>query len=123
MRGALESLEPVGVDEHLEDGDRLELTGGTRLIFTPGHTPGHLCLYLERSKVLVAGDALTAEGGHLNGPNPSMTLDMRPTMQSIRRLMDLDVEIIVCYHGGVVSEDANGQLRRVLQEVSRQGDE
>src|SRR5215212_7046637 len=123
MREALERLEPVGIDEHLEDGDRLDLAGGTRVIFTPGHTPGHLCLYLERSKVLVAGDALTAEGGHLNGPNPSMTLDMRPTMQSIRRLMDLDVEIIVCYHGGVVSEDANGQLRRVLQEVSRQGDE
>src|ERR687890_2550004 len=70
MREALESVEPVGVDEHLEEGDRLELAGGTRVIFTPGHTPGHLCLYLERSKVLVAGDALTAKGGHLNGPNP-----------------------------------------------------
>jgi glyoxylase-like metal-dependent hydrolase (beta-lactamase superfamily II) len=119
MREALERLEPVGIDEHLEDGDRLDLAGGTRVIFTPGHTPGHLCLYLERSKVLVAGDALTAEGGHLNGPNPSMTLDMRPAMQSIKRLADLDVETIVCYHGGVVGEDANGQLRRVVQETSR----
>src|ERR687898_1234172 len=120
MREVLERLEPVRVDKHLEDGDRLDLAGGTRVIFTPGHTPGHLCLYLERSKVLVAGDALTAEGGHLNGPNPSMTLDMRPTMQSIRRLADLEIDTIVCYHGGVVGEDANGQLRRVLQEVSRE---
>src|SRR5215217_5689673 len=123
MREALERLEPVGIDEHLEDGDRLDLAGGTRVIFTPGHTPGHLCLYLERSKVLVAGDALTAEGGHLNGPNPSMTLDMRPTMQSIRRLADLEIDTIVCYHGGVVGEDANGQLRRVIQELSRGGDD
>jgi glyoxylase-like metal-dependent hydrolase (beta-lactamase superfamily II) len=123
MREALERLEPVGIDEHLEDGDRLDLAGGTRVIFTPGHTPGHLCLYLERSKVLVAGDALTAEGGHLNGPNPSMTLEMRPAMQSIRRLADLEIDTIVCYHGGVVGEDANGQLRRVIQELSREGDE
>ena len=48
---------------------------------------------------------------------------MRQAMQSIRRLADLDVEAIVCYHGGVVGEDANGPLRRVLQEVSREGDE
>jgi glyoxylase-like metal-dependent hydrolase (beta-lactamase superfamily II) len=123
MREALERLEPVGIDEHLEDGDRLDLAGGTRVIFTPGHTPGHLCLYLERSKVLVAGDALTAEGGHLNGPNPSMTLEMRPAMQSIRRLADLEIDTIVCYHGGVVGEDANGQLQRVIQELSREGDE
>src|SRR5215213_2556442 len=123
MREALERLEPVGIDEHLEDGDRLDLAGGTRVIFTPGHTPGHLCLYLERSKVLVAGDALTAEGGHLNGPNPSMTLEMRPAMQSIRRLAELEIDTIVCYHGGVVGEDANGQLRRVIQELSRKGQE
>jgi glyoxylase-like metal-dependent hydrolase (beta-lactamase superfamily II) len=120
MREVLERLEPVGVDEHLDDGERLDLAGGTRVIFTPGHTPGHLSLYLERPKVLVAGDALTAEGGHLNGPNPSMTLDMRAAMQSIRRLAELDVETIVCYHGGVVGEDVSGQLRRVVRETSRE---
>jgi glyoxylase-like metal-dependent hydrolase (beta-lactamase superfamily II) len=111
------------VDEHLEDGDRLDLAGGTRVIFTPGHTPGHLSLYLERPKVLVAGDALTAEGGHLNGPNPPFTLDVGEAARSVRRLAELDVETIVCYHGGVVGDDANGQLRRVVQEVSREGGE
>src|SRR5215218_10703882 len=123
MREVLERLEPVRVDEHLEDGDRLDLTGGTRVIFTPGHTPGHLSLCLERPRVLVAGDALTAEGGHLNGPNPPLTLDVREAARSVKRLADLEIDTIVCYHGGVVGEDANGQLRRVLQEVSRQGDE
>jgi len=123
MREVLERLEPVRVDEHLEDGDRLDLAGGTRVIFTPGHTPGHLSLYLERPRVLVAGDALTAEGGHLNGPNPPFTLDVGEAARSVRRLADLEIDTIVCYHGGVVGEDANGQLRRVLQEVSREGDE
>ena len=117
MREVLERLEPVGVDERLEDTERLELAGGIRVIFTPGHTPGHLSLYLERSKVLVAGDALTAEGGRLNGPNPSATLDVREAARSVRRLAELDVKTIVCYHGGVVGEDANGQLRRVVEET------
>jgi glyoxylase-like metal-dependent hydrolase (beta-lactamase superfamily II) len=123
MREVLERLEPVGVDEHVEDDERLDIAGGIRVIFTPGHTPGHLSLYLERSKVLIAGDALRAERGTLNGPNPSMTLEMPTAIQSIRRLADLEIDTIVCYHGGVVSEDVNGQLRRVIQEVSREGDE
>jgi glyoxylase-like metal-dependent hydrolase (beta-lactamase superfamily II) len=121
MREVLERLEPVGVDEHLEDGERLDLAGGIRVIFTPGHTPGHLSLYLEQPKVLVAGDALTAEDGYLNGPNPPFTLDVREAARSVRRLAEVDVETIVCYHGGVVGEDANGQLRRVIEEVSDDG--
>jgi glyoxylase-like metal-dependent hydrolase (beta-lactamase superfamily II) len=123
MREVLERLEPVRVDEHLEDGDRLDLASGTRVIFTPGHTPGHLSLYLERPKILVAGDALTAEGGHLNGPNPPLTLDVRAAVRSVRRLADLEIDTIVCYHGGVVGEDANGQLRRVVLELSSEHDE
>jgi glyoxylase-like metal-dependent hydrolase (beta-lactamase superfamily II) len=120
MREVLERLEPVRVDEYLEDGERLDLAGGIRMVFTPGHTPGHLSLYLEQPKVLVAGDALTAEGGRLNGPNPPFTLDGREAARSVSRLAELDVETIVCYHGGVVDEDANGQLRRVARETSRE---
>jgi glyoxylase-like metal-dependent hydrolase (beta-lactamase superfamily II) len=118
MREVLERLEPVGVDEQVENGSRLDLAGGTQVIFTPGHTPGHISLYLEGSKVLVAGDALTADRGYLNVPNPLATLDMRTAMQSVKRLAYLDVDTIVCYHGGVVSEGANEQLRRVIQEAS-----
>ena len=66
---------------------------------------------------MIAGDALTAEGGYLNGPNPTATLDMRTAIQSIQRLADLDIDTIICYHGGVVSEDANRQLQRVIRET------
>jgi glyoxylase-like metal-dependent hydrolase (beta-lactamase superfamily II) len=118
MREVLNRLEPVGVDEQLENGSRLDLAGGTQVISAPGHTPGHISLYLERPKILIAGDALTAEGGYLNGPNPLATLDMRTAMQSVKRLADLDVHTIVCYHGGVVSEGTNEQLQRVIREDS-----
>ena len=123
MREILERLEPVRVDKQVEDGTRLNLAGGTKVISTPGHSPGHICLYLEQPKVLIAGDAPTAENGSLNDPNPSMTPQMGTAIQSIRRLAELDVDTIVCYHGGVVSKDANGQLRRVVRKASRDGDE
>ena len=122
MREMMQRLEPIDVDESLEDGERLDLAGGIRVIFTPGHTPGHVSLYLEGPRVLVAGDALTAEEGRLNGPNPPVTLDMDEAAQSVRRLAELDVETIVCYHGGVVNEDANGQLRRVIEESASNRD-
>src|ERR671912_149501 len=67
-------------------------------------SPGHLSLYLERPKVLVAGVALTAEEGHLNGPNAPLTLDVREAARSVRRLADPEIDTIVCYHDGVVGE-------------------
>jgi glyoxylase-like metal-dependent hydrolase (beta-lactamase superfamily II) len=113
LRAVAERFRPTVVDERLSDGDRLDLAGGVRVIFTPGHSPGHICLYLERSKALIAGDALTASDGRLQGPNQSATPDLAQAAQSVRRLAELDVQAIVCYHGGVVRDDANGQLTRV----------
>jgi glyoxylase-like metal-dependent hydrolase (beta-lactamase superfamily II) len=119
MRAMAERFQPTPVDEPLQDGARLDLAGGVRVVFTPGHTPGHMCLYLERSKTLIAGDALTSNDGQLMGPNQGATQDMPTASQSVRKLAELDVQTIVCYHGGVVAEDANGQLRRVAQELAQ----
>jgi glyoxylase-like metal-dependent hydrolase (beta-lactamase superfamily II) len=117
LRPVVERLRPTAVDETLEDGARLDLAGGVRVIFTPGHTPGHICLYLERGRVLIAGDALTGSEGRLQGPNPSATGDMAAAARSVAALAELDVQAIVCYHGGVVRDDANGQIRRVVEEL------
>jgi glyoxylase-like metal-dependent hydrolase (beta-lactamase superfamily II) len=119
LRAVAERFQPTPVDEQLQDSARIDLAGGVRVIFTPGHTPGHMCLYLERSKTLIAGDALTASEGQLLGPNESATPDMPTASQSVRTLAELDVQTIICYHGGVVSEDARGQLRRVAGELTQ----
>jgi hypothetical protein len=85
---------------------------------TTRESPFHLTESVEGRFWELPGDALTAEGGHLNGPNPPLTLDVREAARSVRRLADLEIDTIVCYHGGVVGEDANGQLHRVIQEAS-----
>lgn len=117
LRAIAEQFRPTAVDERLEDGARLALAGGVRVVFTPGHTPGHISLYLERSRTLLTGDALTADAGRLHGPNPAATPDMAEAARSARRLAELDVATIVCYHGGVVADDVGGQLRRVAAEL------
>jgi glyoxylase-like metal-dependent hydrolase (beta-lactamase superfamily II) len=113
FRPVVESLRPTPVDQLLTDGERLDLAGGVRVVSTPGHTPGHLCLYLERSRTLIAGDALLAHRGRVYGPSSEFSADLPAARESVRKLADLDVRAIVCYHGGVVDDDANGQLQRL----------
>jgi glyoxylase-like metal-dependent hydrolase (beta-lactamase superfamily II) len=118
LRAVVGRFQPTPIDEPLQDGARLDLAGGVRVVFTPGHTPGHICLYLERSRTLLAGDALIASEGRLEGPNRGATQDMPTASHSVRKLADLDPQAIVCYHGGVVRDDASGQLRRVAEDLS-----
>jgi glyoxylase-like metal-dependent hydrolase (beta-lactamase superfamily II) len=45
--------------------EELELTLGNskiKFLFTPGHTPGEYCLYLEKEKICITGDVLFKEG-------------------------------------------------------------
>jgi glyoxylase-like metal-dependent hydrolase (beta-lactamase superfamily II) len=108
----------VKVDRALQDDEVLPLAGGVRVIMTPGHTPGHLSLYLERTKTLIAGDALVSDGGQLHPPRAQVTPEMDAAGQSVNKMAELDVQTIVTYHGGVVREDANGQLARVAAEMT-----
>src|SRR5215211_7387128 len=119
LRAVAERFQPTPVDEQLQDGTRLDLAGGVRVIFTPGHTPGHMCLYHERTRTLIAGDALTANDGQLMGPNEGATPDMPTASQSVQKLAQLDVRTIICYHGGVVNVGANEQLQHVARELAQ----
>ena len=106
-----EALKALRVAHVLQDGEVLPLAGGVRVVATPGHTVGHLSLYVEADGVLIAGDALTSEDGTLHGPNPQFTPDAPLATRSVGKLADLPVTGILTYHGGFVSEDAAGQLR------------
>ena len=52
-------LEFSAADIILNDGDEVEFAGiKLKVIHTPGHTPGGICLYSENENLLFAGDTL-----------------------------------------------------------------
>ncbi len=57
----IEDGEDCTPDRWLEDGDTLELDGLVfKVAYTPGHTPGHIVIYHEESKIAFVGDVLFA---------------------------------------------------------------
>jgi glyoxylase-like metal-dependent hydrolase (beta-lactamase superfamily II) len=98
------------VDTIIEDGQVLPYCGGITVIFTPGHTPGHISLYHHDSKTLITGDAIVADNGKLVGPNPNATPDMDQAYESLKKFTSYDIETVICYHGGVCTDNVKKQL-------------
>jgi glyoxylase-like metal-dependent hydrolase (beta-lactamase superfamily II) len=101
VRYVYENPPKTKVDETVTDEQMLPYCGGIRVIFTPGHSPGHISLYLEQTKTLIAGDAMVRVEGNLRGPIERTTLNMDQAIQSLEKFLLYDVETVVCYHGGV----------------------
>lgn len=98
------------VDETLVDGQQLPFCGGIRVIHTPGHTPGHISLYLCQSKTLIAGDSMYSVDGMLGGIHAPTTLDMEAARRSLNKYADFDIEAVVCYHGGLSYTNVKEQI-------------
>jgi len=102
----------------LHDSEVLDFAGGVRVVATPGHTVGHLSLYVQQDGVLITGDAMTSADGRLNGPGERMTPDMPEALRSVQKLAQLPASTVLTYHGGVVNEDAAIQLARVAADAT-----
>ncbi|NLK98887.1 MAG: MBL fold metallo-hydrolase [Epulopiscium sp.] len=96
----LRQVEPVEVDVFLHDGEYMEWCGGCRVLATPGHTPGHISLLLERDSLIITGDAIALEDGKPVIANPQFTLDLEQATKSMEKLLSLKAKTYYCYHGG-----------------------
>ncbi len=82
-----------GVDVKLKNGEYVEL--GDRkfeVIHSPGHTPGNICLYQKEKQLLIVGDSLCGERVNL------IRMDKDLYINSIKRLLDLDVTLLIQSH-------------------------
>ena len=100
----------VHIDQPLVDGEKLPFCGGITVIHTPGHTLGHICVYLQDSKVLVAGDAMRVENGDLILTPASSNHDTEMAARSLQKLTRYDLEAVICYHGGLFSDHPNQRI-------------
>lgn len=102
------------VKQLLTDGMVLPVGGGLTVIHTPGHTPGHVSLYHQASKTLIAGDALVIHNGELQPSSPYSTVNMELALQSLEKFTPFDIETVVCYHGGLMHGDINKQIAALI---------
>lgn len=115
---ALRNLKPVAVDETLEDGEEISSCAGVQVVSTPGHMPGHISLYIRQRKTLITADAVVFENGKLNIANPDFTLDLKSAVTSIKKLQQLEIDTLICYHGGMVSGDIKKKLEQLAEEYA-----
>jgi glyoxylase-like metal-dependent hydrolase (beta-lactamase superfamily II) len=114
MKALYKNPPKANVHHTLEDGQELPICGGLSIIFTPGHTPGHISIYHKQSKTLMAGDAMVVYNGILSGPVPRNTLDMEMATNSLRKFLNLDIDQIICYHGGLYKLTNKNELEELL---------
>lgn len=99
------------VDLRLQDGDTFDTMGGMEVVHTPGHTPGSISLYFRREGLLIAGDALEYREGSLQLPSRLFTSDMAQAKESIRRLAQLDCDVLCLSHFPPLLKNASQELR------------
>lgn len=100
----------ANVDETISDGEELPFCGGIIVIHTPGHTLGHVSLYIKRYKILIAGDVMNVENKVLvKGPNFTL-IDKTLAEESLKKLTRYDIETVICYHGGLYNYEANNRI-------------
>ncbi|RPK30917.1 MBL fold metallo-hydrolase [Paenibacillus xylanexedens] len=115
--GHLEHPPKGKVDETVTDSQELPFCGGIRVIHTPGHTPGHISLYLMGSKTLIAGDSMYSVDGMLGGIHEPTTLDIETARCSLKKYMELDISSVVCYHGGLSHGNVNEQISGLVKSL------
>ena len=71
-----------------------------RVEWTPGHSPGHICLYDRQDELLFAGDTLLPELSPNIGLHPQSTPDpLHEYLEGLRRLAAYDPTLILPSHG------------------------
>jgi hydroxyacylglutathione hydrolase len=87
----------VTVDKALKEGDVIKTKNfNFEVLWTPGHTPGSICLYERKKKLLLSGDTVFSDGvgrTDLIGGNSKALKD------SIKKLSALRIDYLLPGHG------------------------
>jgi glyoxylase-like metal-dependent hydrolase (beta-lactamase superfamily II) len=99
----------------LKDGDTIDIGDYLfKCVETPGHTPGHICLYEPSKKVFICGDHI------LFDITPNITLSseegnpLGEYLVSLDKVYDLEVDLVLPGHRSVF-RNQKGRIRELEQ--------
>lgn len=95
---------PVPVETVLADGDTLPILGGLQVVFSPGHTPGHLSYFAPEAGILFCGDSLRVIKGQLSISRGASTWDESLAVDSALKQAALGAKIVCAGHGPVLRD-------------------
>ncbi len=108
----------------VEDGDVLHYAGyELKCVMTPGHTPGHMCLYDGAQRILFSGDHI------LWGISPNVLVTseepdiLRKYLGSLRRAAGLDAGLILPSHRSFGALDLKARAEELIAHHGRRLDE
>ncbi len=106
-------LKPMKVHRKLREGDVIAVGKYSfTVIHTPGHTPGSICLYDRKNRILVSGDTVFSDGvGRTDLPGG----DEEQLHESIEKLKGLDVKVILPGHGEPVLNNGKQAISRLSE--------
>ncbi|MGH9005576.1 MAG: MBL fold metallo-hydrolase, partial [Acidimicrobiia bacterium] len=83
---------------------------GLQIVATPGHTPGHICVFDPDTRLLVTGDGVVGKPEGVAGPSPQYTEDMTAAHASVKKLAGLDFDTLLFGHGEPIEGGARAAL-------------
>lgn len=116
--------------KQIGENNRIEELPGWQIIHTPGHTAGHISLFRESDRTLLAGDALATmnqdswismltEKKEFSCPPPPFTTDWRAAGRSIEILAELAPEVVAAGHGHPIKENTAERLREFSRNFTK----
>jgi glyoxylase-like metal-dependent hydrolase (beta-lactamase superfamily II) len=115
MAPLMPSAEPVAIDLAARDNDHLDLLGGATVVHVPGHSPGAIALHFPSEGLLICGDAIDHRRGRLGPPPKGFTMDMGQAIASIRRMAELEFDILCPGHGAPLVGGADERVRAMVR--------
>jgi glyoxylase-like metal-dependent hydrolase (beta-lactamase superfamily II) len=119
LSGKLWRIAPAEVTLTVDDGD--ELPGDIKIVHTPGHTPGSICIYIESKRLVITGDLLVNSFG-LKLPSRAFTVDLEEEIDSLKKLTCLEFDTICFGHGKPVIHHARTTVSEFVCKISSSRD-
>ncbi|KPN95028.1 MBL fold metallo-hydrolase [Lysinibacillus sp. ZYM-1] len=133
--GLVAKMSPIFPNEAISLGENIKaipsngsipFMPGFRWIHTPGHSPGHISLFREKDRVLIAGDAFVTvkqeslykvftQTKEISGPPRYLTTNWQDARESVEKLEALKPTIAITGHGlPMTGEELTKNLKKLV---------